>query len=107
MAEPSTTSSPSPDLPQRQRPTTCLMHGIRKEKVYTYGTIKYGLFTHTGEPQNLDEALGDANWKNAMNAEYLALQRNKTWHLAPPQKGINIIDCKWVYKIKGNQNMGV
>jgi hypothetical protein len=25
---------------------------------------------------------------------------NKTWHLVPYQRGKNIIDCKWVYKIK-------
>ena len=35
-----------------------------------------------------------------MDAEFLALQRNKTWHLVPPEKGRNVIDCKWVYKIK-------
>jgi hypothetical protein len=35
-----------------------------------------------------------------MDSEFEALQRNKTWHLVPPRKGINIIDCKWVYKIK-------
>jgi len=26
--------------------------------------------------------------------------KNKTWHLVPPRRGTNIIDCKWVYKIK-------
>ena len=26
--------------------------------------------------------------------------RNKTWHLVPNRKGKNIIDCKWVYRIK-------
>ena len=26
--------------------------------------------------------------------------KNKTWHLVPPRKGNNVIDCKWVYKIK-------
>src|SRR5579883_2646012 len=26
--------------------------------------------------------------------------KNGTWHLVPPQKGINIINSKWVYKIK-------
>jgi hypothetical protein len=35
-----------------------------------------------------------------MDIEYDALMKNKTWHLVPPQKGRNVIDCKWVYKIK-------
>jgi hypothetical protein len=26
--------------------------------------------------------------------------KNKTLHLVPPKKGINVIDCKWVYKVK-------
>jgi hypothetical protein len=32
--------------------------------------------------------------------EYMALMKNKTWHLVPQQEGKNIIDCKWVYRIK-------
>ena len=35
-----------------------------------------------------------------MDAEFDALLKNKTWHLVPPAKGRNIIDCKWVYKVK-------
>jgi hypothetical protein len=35
-----------------------------------------------------------------MDNEFSALQRNKTWHLVPPAKGRNVIDCKWVFKIK-------
>jgi histone deacetylase 1/2 len=35
-----------------------------------------------------------------MDVEYMALMRNKTWHLVPPEKGRNLIDSKWVYKIK-------
>jgi hypothetical protein len=35
-----------------------------------------------------------------MDSEYSALMKNKTWHLVPPQQGGNIIDCKWIYKIK-------
>lgn len=26
--------------------------------------------------------------------------KNKTWHLVPPPIGKNVIDCKWVYKVK-------
>jgi histone deacetylase 1/2 len=35
-----------------------------------------------------------------MDNEYMALLKNKTWHLVPYPKGKNIIDCKWVYKVK-------
>jgi hypothetical protein len=88
------------NAPEISRPMTRLQAGIRKPKVYTDGTIRYGFFTSSGEPQNINEALGDKNWENAMDLEYSALMKNKTWHLVPPRKGTNIIDCKWVYKIK-------
>jgi hypothetical protein len=39
-----------------------------------------------------------------MQAECMALMKNKTWHLVPPHKGTNIIDCKWVYKVKRKQD---
>jgi hypothetical protein len=35
-----------------------------------------------------------------MDSEYSALIRNKTWYLVPPDSHHNLIDCKWVYKIK-------
>jgi hypothetical protein len=35
-----------------------------------------------------------------INHECMALMRNKTWHLVPPQPDRNVIDCKWVYKVK-------
>jgi hypothetical protein len=68
--------------------------------MYTDGTIHYGMIATTSEPSNLSEALGDDNWKRAMDSEVNALEKNKTWHMIPPQKGNNIIDCKCVYKIK-------
>jgi hypothetical protein len=39
-----------------------------------------------------------------MQEEYDALERNKMWHLVPSREGRNIIDCKWVYKIKRKSN---
>ncbi|KAJ0985480.1 hypothetical protein J5N97_003836 [Dioscorea zingiberensis] len=35
-----------------------------------------------------------------MDIEYGALIKNKTWRLVPPQPGINLIDCKWVFRLK-------
>ncbi|WVZ68985.1 hypothetical protein U9M48_017854 [Paspalum notatum var. saurae] len=54
----------------------------------------------TAEPTTISEALNSKAWKEAMDVEYTALMKNKTWHLVPPRKGSNIIDCKWVYKVK-------
>jgi hypothetical protein len=76
-----------------QRPCTRLRDG-------TSTRVKYGCFTSTGEPQSLSEAFDDPNWKLAMDAEYEALEKNQTWHLVPPEGIKNIIDCRWVYKVK-------
>jgi hypothetical protein len=35
-----------------------------------------------------------------MDSEFEALQKNNTWRLVPPKKEVNIMDCKWVYKVK-------
>ncbi|XP_071678578.1 uncharacterized protein [Lolium perenne] len=48
----------------------------------------------------IGEALADPKWKAAMDEEYQALQHNNTWHLVPAGVGKNVIDCKWVYKVK-------
>jgi histone deacetylase 1/2 len=54
----------------------------------------------TGEPESLAEALKSSRWKNAMQDEYDALQRNGTWTLVPSSRDKNIVECKWVYKVK-------
>jgi hypothetical protein len=35
-----------------------------------------------------------------MQEEYSALMKNDTWKLVPPQPSRNLVDCKWVFKIK-------
>jgi hypothetical protein len=35
-----------------------------------------------------------------MDEEFSALMKNKTWHLVPAHQAQNIVDCKWVYKVK-------
>ena len=88
------------EAPSPPRRRTRMQHGIIKPKKFTDGTIRYGNFCATGEPENLQEALDDPRWKKAMEEEYTALKRNQTWHLVEAKQGNNLIDCKWVYKIK-------
>jgi len=94
------TAPADPGQTATQRPHTRSRSGVVKSKQYTDGTVRYGLLTATGEPHDLNEALSNKQWKQAMDNEYEAHQKNKTWHLVPPNHGKNIIDCKWVYKIK-------
>jgi hypothetical protein len=49
-----------------------------KPKIFTDGTMQYdcrGIMA-SHEPNNLDEALGDENWKGAMDDEFLPLIKN-------------------------------
>jgi hypothetical protein len=80
--------------------STRLQQGIRNPKIYTDGTVRYGLLTSTGEPRTTSEALDHPQWRHAMEEEYGALMNNHTWHLVPRGSHRNIIDCKWVYRIK-------
>jgi histone deacetylase 1/2 len=81
-------------------PKTRSQTGIFKPKIYTDATVRYANYTSTGEPSNIDEALGDPKWKQAMQEEIDALHKNGTWHLVPYKRGMNVINCKWVWKIK-------
>jgi hypothetical protein len=73
---------------------TRLQQGIRQPKKYTDGRVRYGMFSATGEPSSLSEALGDSKWHQAMKEEYNALLENQTWRLVPPSNSKNLIDCK-------------
>jgi hypothetical protein len=69
--------------------------------------VRYGLLTSTAEPHSVHEALGDDRWRIAMNKEVDALRKNNTWHLVARKPGTNVIDCKWVYKIRRKANGSV
>jgi hypothetical protein len=89
----------APAMPP-DRPHTHLQSGVSKLKKFTDGTIWYANFCSTGEPSTTVEAFTDSHWKAAMDEEYDALIKNNTWHLVPSRHGQNVIDGKWVYKVK-------
>jgi hypothetical protein len=93
-------ASSAPEPSPVPRPQTRPQSGIVKPKVITDGRIRWCNLSVTGELETPQEALKDPKWRKAMQDEYDALIKNKTWHLVPPSQGKNIIDCKWVFKIK-------
>ena len=54
----------------------------------------------TAEPRHYQAAMGIPHRRSAMEQEYQALLKNDTWRLVPPKSGVNIIDSKWVFKVK-------
>lgn len=90
-ASPSQTPEQISSPPRRQ---TRLQSGIVKPKKLFPAIERYGQFCATGEPETLQEALGDSKWRQAMEDKYNALIKNQTWHLVEGGKGTNVIDCK-------------
>ena len=63
----------------------------------------HGLLTHVTKsplPHNLVSALKDLNWKMAMDDEYNALIKNKTWELVPRPPDVNVILSMWIFRQK-------
>ena len=44
------------------------------------------------------------SWQDAINAELKSLEGARTWNLVKCPNSVNVIGCKWVFKIKRNAN---
>jgi hypothetical protein len=100
---PEVDSDPVPDAApstSQTRPRTRPQNNIIKPKRLFPGMIRYANICTSGELVSLFEALADPHWKASMEVEYNALLQNSTWHLVPANQTANVIDCKWVFKIK-------
>jgi hypothetical protein len=81
---------------------------IFKPKTLSNGLIRYplpkALIATTGsadvEPTSYSTTSKHLAWRNAMNLEFDALLRNDTWTLVPPTSDMNIVGCKWVFRLK-------
>jgi hypothetical protein len=54
----------------------------------------------SSEPTSFSSAFKYVEWRKAMNEEFTALMQNGTWTLVSPQPNMNLVGCKWVFKIK-------
>jgi hypothetical protein len=55
-------------------------------------------------PESAQFALQDKDWKKAMESEIAVLKKNKTWELVKPPPGRKLVDCKWVFRSKEDEN---
>ncbi|KAL3634153.1 hypothetical protein CASFOL_021207 [Castilleja foliolosa] len=83
---------------QNQHPmVTRAKVGIHKPRILSAEKVE-----NDYEPRNVNEALKSAVWKKAMQDEYEALLRNKTWILTNPHADAHLVGNKWVFKRKKN-----
>lgn len=76
--------------------------GITKPKSkFCYKTVLD--YTYT-KPPSYEIVSQYPQWCEAMDAEFQTLQRQNTWSLvlAPPHA--NLVECKWVFKLKLNSD---
>jgi hypothetical protein len=58
----------------------------------------------TIKPTCFEEASKDEFWNKAMDEELDQIEKTNTWELVPRPKDKNVIDTKWVYKNKLNED---
>jgi hypothetical protein len=76
---------------------------VRSQKLASF--IKHQSFVSCLEPKNVDKALQDPDWVNAMHEE-LNFTRNKVWTLKKRPKRGRVIGTKWVFRNK-QDNQGI
>jgi hypothetical protein len=54
-------------------------------------------FMSMEEPKDIDRALRDSDWVNAVHEELNNFKRNKVWELVERPKDHNVIGTRWVY----------
>lgn len=82
----------------------CTKHPLSNFMSYDRINNKYKAFATQlamdSIPKYLGEAIVDPRWKEAINEEMKALNKNQTWEISnlPPRK--HLVGCKWVFTIK-------
>ena len=58
------------------------------------------LFAGVDEPVHFKQAVKENCWRQAMDCEMEAIEKNRTWELTDLAPGHKAIALKWVYKVK-------
>ena len=95
-----TNPTPEPTPAPIRTMATRSMHGIFKPKRPFNLAASVSQLTPSPLPKNPKLALSDPNWKSAMQDEYDALIKNKTWVLVPRPSNVNIIRSMWIFRHK-------
>ena len=74
------------------------VNGPIKTRRQIQSEVSFTCYTSSFEPKNVNEALLDDSWMNAMHEELEQFSKNDVWYLIPKPKNVNVIRTKWIYK---------
>ena len=77
--------------------------GTRRRLSKRNEQVHFSLLSTT-EPRNFAYSNIDEQWVKAMEEELDQIEKNETWELVPRQGNKNVIDTKWVFRNKMNED---
>nr|GEY92833.1 hypothetical protein [Tanacetum cinerariifolium] len=102
---PSIPTPPPPTPPiTRQRPANLRQNPKQRVPYNPSANHATILPTTITEPTSFIVANNSPEWRQAMKEEYDALMKNRTWSLVHRASNTNIVDGKWVYRLKRDKN---
>ena len=69
--------------------------------------MSYSCYLSQVEPTKVEDAPQDESWVEAMHEELFQFQRNDVWTSVPRSKGEHIIDAKWIFCNKTDEEDNV
>ena len=77
--------------------------GTRRRQFGRNEQVHFSLLS-TIEPRTFAEASTDEHWVKVMEEELDQIEKNETWELVPRPNNKNVIDTKWVFRNKMNED---
>ncbi|KAL8104868.1 hypothetical protein AgCh_028873 [Apium graveolens] len=97
---PSSSSSSSYESPPRKTRSMADLYGTTR-RILEDEFVDFALYANA-DPVAFDDAAKENKWRQAMDQEIEAIERNQTWELVEAPKEKKPIGVKWVYKTKLN-----
>nr|GEV01383.1 retrovirus-related Pol polyprotein from transposon TNT 1-94 [Tanacetum cinerariifolium] len=90
----------------RNHPIENVMGNLNQKTLISQAPNQSNLFCFisTIEPKNVNEALTDDSWIVAMQEELNQFIANDVWELVPQPRNMTIIETKWVFRNKLDEN---
>ncbi|PKU86178.1 Retrovirus-related Pol polyprotein from transposon TNT 1-94 [Dendrobium catenatum] len=97
-------SSPVIEPPASEIPSHPMLTRSRTGNLKPKHILSMNHFHIPVDPTCYSQAVKSSAWRQAMSAEFEALQHQGTWQLVPPHPSQNVLSCKWIYKSKLNSD---